>query len=115
MTMRLKQRSDGRKNVLVWAAVGIVVCGLFPPWLYTYDKSGPTDWNCGHWEVSAGYAPILKPPEGGEPKHDFYNALPGVKLDVTRLLVEWVCILAVSGAAWGVVRLNREPITQLDQ
>jgi hypothetical protein len=47
---------------------------------------------------------ILRPPlEGGG-----WNDPTGIKLDMTRLLVEWICILAVSGAAWGLVRLDKE-------
>lgn len=104
---------DRRKTILIWAAVAIVVSGLFPPWLYIFDRSGTSDQSGGHWEVSGGYACIFKPPDPDAlllqlRLVDDYKAFLGVKLDSARLLVEWSCILAASGAAWGLVRLNRE-------
>jgi hypothetical protein len=105
---RITPNPDNRKTILFLAMLAIVLSGLFPPWLYTYDRSSSSDRTGGHWEVSAGYASIFKPPNGDTTStiHD-YGALAGVKLDVTRLLVEWVCILAVGGTAWGVAWLNR--------
>jgi hypothetical protein len=54
---------------------------LFPPWL---DIS-----NQGHTR-STGSSFILSPPPGAY----------GVKLDIARLAVEWLCILGATGAAW---------------
>jgi hypothetical protein len=114
-----------RKTILFWTALALVLSGLFPPWLYTFDKSSTSDTAGGHWEVSAGYALLFKPPdvelknEGNNAKfRDYvsnYNSRAGMKLDITRLFVEWVCILAVGGVAWGVARLNREPVSEANQ
>jgi hypothetical protein len=87
--------------------LAIVISGLFPPWIYTYYRTGTADTSGMRSEKSAGYHFILTPPP---PEHDF--PAYGVKFDMGRLLVEWVCILAASGAAWGVVRLNRERISE---
>jgi hypothetical protein len=114
---------DGRKRVLIWAAVAIVASGLFPPWLYVFDKSGPNDRVCGHWEVSAGFACIFSPPSADymrASEHDalseyyeiYFKAPAGLKLDLSRLLVEWACILAVTGAGWGLAQLNRKQPSQ---
>lgn len=109
---------DRRKTILIWTAVAIVVSGLFPPWLYTFDKGSTSDTAGGHWDVSAGYACIFKPPPSGlEPlgandEYLHFNALAGAKLDMARLLVEWGCILALSGAAWGLVRLKKERLSE---
>jgi hypothetical protein len=110
--------ADRRKTILIWTALAIVISGLFPPWVYTFDKGSTSDAAGGHWDVSAGYACIFKPPPAGlEPffRSDQYGpfAVPaGTKLDMARLVVEWGCILAVSGAAWGLVRLNREQASE---
>ena len=110
-----------RKTILFWTALAIVLSGLFPQWLYTFNKLASSD-SVGYYsERSAGYAFIFNPPEphivgaqsGGlfqmdkPPYNEQDLAFFGIKLDLVRLLVEWVCILAVSGAAWGVVWLNR--------
>jgi len=36
-----------------------------------------------------------------------HAAAGGIKMDVPRLLVEWACIISVSGAAWWSVRLKQ--------
>jgi hypothetical protein len=119
-----RPKLDRRKAILVLAAAGIVVSGLFPPWLYTFDKAPSRDVAGGHWEVSAGFRFFFDPPvyryddmlSGKYPVDDYfmnYAARAGVKIDFWRLVVEWVCILAVSGAAWGVVRLGQEQPVQM--
>jgi hypothetical protein len=115
-----------QKIILVLGLLAVALRGLFPPWLYTLDTTGTPNHPGGHREVNAGYAPLFRPPkvirdamtdkelksfemilrpplEGGG-----WNDPTGIKLDMTRLLVEWICILAVSGAAWGLVRLDKE-------
>jgi hypothetical protein len=122
---RITPNPDNRKTILFLAMLAIVLSGLFPPWLYTFDKSSTSDTAGGHWEVSAGYALLFKPPDVELKNEDNnakfqdyvsnYNSRAGMKLDITRLFVEWVCILAVGGAAWGVVRFNRERISEANQ
>jgi hypothetical protein len=122
--MSAQPNEEPRKAILGLTALAIVLTGLFPPWLYTFDKLANHEEPGWHSERSAGYFWIFKPPEpnfnrraGGA--NDFVEPdatgllLPGfypyfgVKLDTTRLLVEWACILAVAGAAWGIALSNR--------
>lgn len=119
---------DTRKTILFWTALAIVISGLFPPWLYTFDKLAASDSAGYQSERSAGYAFIFNPPvphfagvgSGGllspaniaNPKPETDFAYFGIRLDIARLLVEWVCILATSGAAWGVAWLNRERLRE---
>jgi hypothetical protein len=118
-----KTKPDKRKPILICTALGIVVTCLFPPWLYTFDQSGTHDKAGYRYERSAGYKFILRDPyhladelltnwstntPSDQMEHDVDRTLySGVRLDTARLLVEWVCILTASGAAWGVVRLNK--------
>jgi hypothetical protein len=120
----ISTKPDRRKGILILAAVGITVSVLFPPWLYIFNKSSTRDDAGGHWEVSAGYACIFKPPDADVYKSNdevlashwlSYKAQAGVKLDVPRLLVEWACILALSGIAWAFVRLGRERPSEAGQ
>jgi hypothetical protein len=78
------------------------MCGLFSPWLYTVYQTGTRDFSGMRSEKSAGYHCIFTPPppEIESPTH-------GVRLDVERLLVEWVCIVAACGAAWAVFPSNK--------
>ena len=78
-----------RKTVLVVGAFLVAVAGLFPPWLYTFSASGI------HSEKNAGYALILTPP-AREGKSEPY----GIRLDSSRLVIEWVCIAAAAGAVY---------------
>jgi hypothetical protein len=111
------RKPDRRKSVLVGAAVAVIMSVLFPPWIYTFDRLSTSDRPGGHCEVSAGYAPLFKPPNADfgttnvtipDYYQRFYNDFDGLKLDLSRLLVEWVGILAVSGVAWGLAQLNRQ-------
>jgi len=90
--------ADNRKTILRLTALAVLTAGLFPPWLYTTFRGGTDGFNSAQ---SAGYHFILTPPP---PQHD--NPVFGVKLDSARLLIECGCIMAISGAAWGVAKLN---------
>ena len=85
--------------------MAILVTGLFPPWVYTYFRTGTSDASGGRSENSAGYFFIFTPP----PPENYYPTY-GVKLDMERLLVEWACILVVSGAAWTIFGTQKPPL-----
>jgi len=112
--LKIKPLPDTRKTILFWTMLAIVMCGLFPPWSYTFYMTGGAGFRS---EKDAGYYFILNPPppEYNPSTSHFSKEGYGVKLDAQRLLVEWVCILAVGGAAWGVARLNRERISEANQ
>ena len=99
---RLKQRLGAQKFILLCGAIAFVWCGLFPPWLYTYYQTGTRDFAGMRSQTDAGYFFILAPPRPLD-RHQAY----GVKLDTGRLLIEWACILAISGAAWVIFRTQK--------
>lgn len=73
------------------AAWGILLCVLFPPWLYTYDQNGSSG---QHTRKPAGFSFILSAPSPEQP-----GAQYGVSLDLSRLWLEWVIIGSVATVA----------------
>jgi hypothetical protein len=77
------------KKQTIISIVGVVVIfimGLLPPW--TYYESDPTT----HREMSAGYYFIFAPPAPDD------EGILGVKLDTSRLAVQWITVLFVMAA-----------------
>src|ERR1035438_9761262 len=74
----------GPKAIALGGCFLFLLCGLFPPWLYTRS---------GHTESSAGYYFL---PTAPQPK-SYSNS--GISLDAQRLAIEWLCILLGSGMA----------------
>jgi hypothetical protein len=95
---RTRPKPDVWKTTLICASVVILVSGLFPPWLYTFYRTGTHDGFGGRSEKSAGCYFIFTPP----PPDNYYPAY-GVRLDMERLLVEWVSILAAAGLVGGIL------------
>lgn len=77
---RLVKRISAQKCVLLCGAVAFVLSGLFPPWLTTEPFSE-------HSHASAYRSFILRPPRDSN-------------LDISRLAVEWLCIVAATGTIW---------------
>ena len=77
-------RTFRAKAIVLGGCLLFVLCGLFPPWLYTHS---------GHTVRSAGYRFLLTAPQ----PLNYSNS--GIRLDVERLAIEWLCILAGTGMA----------------
>jgi len=82
-------------RILTAAGVIFVAMGLFPPWTYTLDMQSI------HREKPAGYALIVSPPNPEKDAPAF-----GVRLDISRLLIQWLVLAAATG---GLLLLTREP------
>ena len=76
-----------QKVISVIGVVLIVIMGCIPPWKYIDDSP------MGYREIPAGYSLIFAPPE---PDGEEYF---GVKLDMSRLAVQWITSLFVMAAA----------------
>lgn len=85
---------DKRQQHIVLAGTALfILMGLFPPWTYTGDT--------GH-EKPAGYALIITPPEPPSVLGRVYRRfkdVKGVKLDWSRLIVQWLVVAAATGVA----------------
>ena len=79
-------------NVLLCGLLVFALCGLFPPWLYTLRSTGTGGRDC---EKAAGHCFLFVPPA---PEVDDYAC--GIRLDIQTLLVEWLCLGAITGAGW---------------
>jgi len=77
--------SQQRKIVVISIAIFVLI-GLFPPWVYTFKHKDT------YSAKSAGYAfiAVAPPPEQDTLAH-------GVKIDLSRLLIQWVLLVGVSG------------------
>jgi FtsH-binding integral membrane protein len=89
--------SRKQRLIVILAACALIVALLFPPWLYTYDKNGSLG---AHSTKSAGYCCLIWAPV---PERDYWGkAQPeyGVRIDSTRLLLEFACIAVASAVAF---------------
>jgi hypothetical protein len=75
-------------KILIIAAAIFVLMGIFPPWIYTFDNRSI------HSENPAGYALISEPPDPEE-----YKVQYGVRLDTSRLIVQWLVLLVATAGA----------------
>jgi hypothetical protein len=80
--------ADGWRSVILYGLAAFVLCGLFPPWLYT--RSGHTERDAGYWFLLTA------------PKPEGYSN-SGIRLDAERLAIEWLCILAATGGLWVLI------------
>jgi hypothetical protein len=71
-------RLSGPKLIILGGCLLFLLCGLFPPWIYTYS---------GGRTRSAGYSFIAIAPRDE------------TRIDAVRLAVEWLCVLACAGMA----------------
>jgi hypothetical protein len=104
LAWRLMKPIGAQKFTLFFGAVVFVLCGLFPPWLYTYDVTAT------HSRSNAGCAFILSPPLPRE-----NSDAHGIQIDTSCLLIEWACILAATGAGWLLTNEKRKGKEQLLQ
>ena len=82
-------------KIVIASAAIFIAMGVFPPWIYTLDAESI------HREKPAGYALIIAPPPPERKAPAF-----GVRLDISRLLVQW---LVLGAATVGAVLLAKEP------
>ena len=95
--------NTAQKAALGIGVVAIVLMGIFPPWNLTFDlhsESGGV-----HSTNPAGYAPIYEPPKPPEtPQWSF--PVYTVSIDVSRLMIQWAIVGAVTGGLVLILRSN---------
>jgi hypothetical protein len=79
-------RLNTTQRVIILAGIAIIaLMGLFPPWTYTLKAT------MTYSEEPAGYGFIASPPRR---KGD--SLMHGVKIDSSRLLIQWTVTIAAS-------------------
>jgi len=78
--------NEKQRKVVIIGIVLFIIMGLFPPWIYTLNAESVNR------EKPAGYALIISPPEPEK------NAVVfGVKIDISRLIIQWLVLAAATG------------------
>lgn len=82
-------KSKGQRFMFWSGLFGFIVIGLFPPWIGVYHSRQ------GYVVMSQdlGYSFIGDPPRK---ERNGYRDFHEVEVDGTRLLIEWVCLLALT-------------------
>jgi hypothetical protein len=90
-----------QRKIVIASAIIFVAMGLYPPWTYTLDsKSGLHE---THSAKPAGYSLIVAPPAPERTSSAF-----GVRLDLVRLLVQWLVLGVATGGAIVIAKGSRE-------
>ncbi len=103
-----REKVKPKQNRILWAGMGVMaLMSLFPPWVQTFNYSGPDQWERevrASSERSVGYSVIFIPPYPEPPNKemkDFYwneGIEPyGVRLDISRLLIQWFAVTMLTG------------------
>ena len=91
-------------KIVIISTLIFIIMGLFPPWTYTHDNRSM------HIENPAGYGFIIEPPES---KGDSYR--DGIKLDVSRLTIQWLMLIVLSGSALFLTKKRDTKKTHWDE
>lgn len=90
-----------QKAALVIGVGAIALMGIFPPWNLTFDYHSEGG-RGSHSAKPAGYAPIYHPPKPPEAVYPVYT----VSVDLSRLLIQWAIVAAVTGGLILILRSN---------
>jgi len=104
----MKSLNSKQVKILIGGLIVFVLIGLFPPWIQCVDF--------GHegaylkTERPAGYAPIFLPPLPEQSKKVliFDECLIGVRLDIHRLFIQWLILIALTSCILLLFHKNHE-------
>lgn len=75
--------NNNQRKIVMAGLILFLLMGLFPPWTYTLDVQSI------HREKPANYAFIALPP-----KPESTHLAHGVRIDISRLIVQWLVLTA---------------------
>lgn len=96
------------KIVLLCGGLAFLLAGLFPPWTLILDQ-GPSNYS----EKSVRYSSVFSPPAIRPLREKFYSGFSSsdasyrVKIDATRLLIEWACVVVGGAVSWVLFVLSK--------
>jgi hypothetical protein len=84
---------NGKQQVALWAGITLlVVMSLFPPWAEIVNLEGR------RIERPAGYTSIFEPPQPTS-ESEAWRRWTSMRIDFSRLLIQWVIVTVVTGGA----------------
>ena len=100
--MSMKSLNSKQVKILIGGLIVFVLIGLFPPWIQYVDLGG-SEGSYRKIERPAGYGPIFLPPLPEQSKkilfpflHEDLLGLIGVRLDIHRLFIQWLILIALT-------------------
>ena len=93
-----------RRRVAILGLLLFVAMGLCPPWVYTFSPTGAATTT-----RPAGYHLLFDPP-----KPDRNSSQAGIRIDISRLAIQWAVLGALAGVAF-VPHSRRSGSTQPSQ
>ncbi len=107
----MKSLNSKQVKILIGGLIVFVLIGLFPPWIQCVDS--------GHegaylkTERPAGYGPIFLPPLPEQSKKvlifdSFDDCLIGERLDIHRLYIQWLILIALTSCILLLFYKNHE-------
>lgn len=87
--------NSNQRKVLIVGLVALLIMGVFPPWMYTFDFRSISN------DIPVGYRIITSPPEPISKMRG-----NGVKIDISRLIIQWLTVSASTGL--GILLLSNK-------
>lgn len=87
--------NDKQQKIVIIGVVLFVLMGLIPPWTYTLETQAI------HRAKPAGYALIISPPDPEKNAAAF-----GVRIDISRLIIQWLVLTAATSLGAYITRSN---------
>jgi hypothetical protein len=81
--------NKNQKKVIIVGLVLIVLMGLFPPWIHTFNVKAV------NIERAGNYGFMFSPPPPERNLSFLNEKLWGVRLDVSRLLIQWILVVVI--------------------
>jgi len=97
VVLRIQKMNLKQSIILVVGVSTLILMGVHPPWTYTFTS------NQMQSEKPAGYEFIFSPPRTERSKRSY-----GVKIDVSRLAVQWFVVALATGLGGFLARTKIE-------
>lgn len=82
-----------QKYIVIGGVFLFILMGIVPPWVQTFDAKGT------YSEEPLGYFPIITPPKPTRESRWF-----GVKIDISRLAIQWFVVFVSTGVFVSIAR-----------
>jgi len=94
-----------RRRVAIFGVLLLAATSIFPPWVYTFSPEGAATTT-----KPAGYHLIFYPPAPERPGYIF-----GVRIDASRLAIQWIILALFMGVAFSLARSQAAPERKVEK